>query len=104
MRKQSKSNATCFLRTINVSQSRIHLGCILYFGIIFSLFSDSIDKTIRIQFGYIQLETQQYFKQRNVTFLTNEKNLKQWVYNWYGGSIVSKAQESFSVILSAWVS
>lgn len=89
---------------MNFSQSRIHLGWVLYIGIISSIFSDSIDKAIRIQFGYIQLETQQYFKQRNAIFLTNKKNLKGWVYNWYGDFIVSNDQESFSVILSAWLS
>lgn len=89
---------------MDISQSRIHLGWVLYIGIISSLFSDFIDKSIRVQFGYIQLETQQYFKQRNVTFFTNKKNVKGWVYNLYGGSIFSNDQESFSVILSAWLS
>lgn len=68
---------------MNVSQSRIHMGWILYFGIISSLFSDSIDKTIRIQFGYIQLETQQYFKQRNVIFLINENETVSLQLIWW---------------------
>lgn len=68
---------------MNVSQSRIHMGWILYFGIISSLFSDSIDKTIRIQFGYIQLETQQYFKQRNVMFLINENETVSLQLIWW---------------------
>ena len=89
---------------MKISQSKILWDWVLYIGIISSLLSDSVDKSIRIQFGYIQLETQQYFKQRNVTFLTNKKNVKGCVYNLHGGSIFSNDQESFSVILSAWLS